>query len=133
MRVGDLLRQYDDNRVAADVGPPPGDLAPSIQHNSVCRRTSASEPGLPGVGPLRVSLVGFRFRKLLPRHPAHEPRLAAQFHVQALEELSPFASLRTPSAVQDAPVDARHHVADYVRLHCPLSYRRRALAMSTFT
>ena len=41
MRVGDPLGQHRDDRVAADVGPPPGDLALRIERDAVRRRHRA--------------------------------------------------------------------------------------------
>src|SRR6185437_2227569 len=125
MRIGDLLGQHHDDRVTADVGSTPGYLALRIQHDPVCLRVAAGEPGLAAVSPVRLSIVGLCFRKLLSGDPAYQPGLTADPAVQTLEEIAPVASARPPSAVQDAAVDARHHVADYVWLHGRLSYPPR--------
>ena len=44
MRVGDPLGQYCDDRVAADVGPPPGNLALGVKCDAVSFRVAPREP-----------------------------------------------------------------------------------------
>src|SRR6185437_9837851 len=125
VRVRDLLAQHDDDGIAADFGPTPGDLPLRIQHHSVSTGVATGDPGFPRVSLAGMSIVGLPFRELLSRHPPDEPRVTAEFGVQTLEEIAPCASRRTPSAVQDSAIDARHHVAEYVGLHGPLSYSPR--------
>jgi hypothetical protein len=67
MRVGDLLGQHRDDRVAADVGPSPGDLAVRVERDAVSGGVAPDEPGfaredLPRVIRIRVCLWRIRCR-----------------------------------------------------------------------
>src|SRR6185437_14241216 len=117
VRVGDVLGEYDDDRVAADIGPAPGDLPARIQHDPICLGIASGKPRLSRVAPIGAGIIGARLRELLPGHAADEPRVTADLAVQALEEIAPVASRWPPSAVQDASVNARHHVANDVWFH----------------
>src|SRR6185437_9592692 len=44
MRVGDLLGQHRDDRVAADIRATPGDLAVSVERDAVSCRIAPDEP-----------------------------------------------------------------------------------------
>jgi hypothetical protein len=67
MRVGDLLRQDHDDRVAADIRAPPGDLAVRVERDAVSGGVAPDEPGfaredLPRVIRIRVCLWRIRCR-----------------------------------------------------------------------
>src|SRR3954471_9178814 len=47
MCVGDLLRQHRDNRVTADLGASPGDLALGVEHDPIRGGIAPGEPRLP--------------------------------------------------------------------------------------
>ncbi len=74
MRVGDPLRQHRDDRVAADVGPSPGDLAPRIEGDAVGFRIAPREPGFPRIGLVRVARVGLRPWRIRCRSPGRSAR-----------------------------------------------------------
>ena len=74
MRVGDPLRQYRDDRVAADVGPSPGDLAPGVEGDAVGFRVAPREPGFPRIGLVGVIGVGLRPWRIRCRSPGRSAR-----------------------------------------------------------
>src|SRR5207248_1880615 len=47
--IGDCLRQHHHDRIAADIGAPPGNLAVRIEYDPVSRRIVPGEPGLPRI------------------------------------------------------------------------------------
>ena len=53
MWVGDLLGQHRDGPVAANIGPPPGNLALGVERNAVSFRVATCEPGFPLIGLIR--------------------------------------------------------------------------------
>ncbi len=116
MGVGDLFRQHGDDRVAADVGAPPGDLAVRVEHDTVGVCIGPGEPGLPWIGPVYVIGISLPLGEFLTGDAADEPGVAAELLVQAFEQsrADPFGP---PPAYQDAAVHARDHMADHKRLH----------------
>src|SRR5215471_13362394 len=109
MRVGDPLRQYHDDRVAADVGPSPGDLTLRIERDAVGRGVTPGKPSFPRVGlVLGIFAAG---------DTADEPGAAAELLVQTLEQPRHTVLRGPPPAAENAAVDARVHVTDYIRLH----------------
>ena len=60
MHVGDPLRQHHDDRVAADVGPSPGDRALRIERDAVGGGIAPDEPRFPRIGLVGVIGVGPR-------------------------------------------------------------------------
>ena len=53
MWVGDLLGQHRDGPVAANIGPPPGNLALGVERDAVSFRVATCEPGFPLIGLIR--------------------------------------------------------------------------------
>jgi len=119
MRVRDLLGQHRDDRVAADIGPPPGNLALCVECDAVSFRVAPREPGFARIGLLRVTGVGLRPGVFAAGDAADQPRAAAELFVDALEQPSHPVFARPPAAAEDAAVDARVHVTDHIRLHPP--------------
>jgi hypothetical protein len=74
--VRDLFRQHRDDRGAADVGAPPGDLAVRVEHDTIGRCIAPREPGLPRIGLVRVIGVSLAFGEFLTGHAADEPGIA---------------------------------------------------------
>src|SRR5205085_2941072 len=117
MGIGDLLGQQHDDRVAADVGAAPGDLAVGIEDDAVDCRIALGDPVLPWIFLPRLRRIGLAFGKFLAGDAADQPRIAAQLLMQALEQAGVAIAGRSPAAAKDAAIDARDHVADDVRLH----------------
>ena len=117
MRVGDPLGQHRDDRVAADVGPSPGDLAPRVEGDAIGFRVAPREPGFPRIGLVGVIGVGIGLGVFAAGHPADQPGAAAELFVQALEQPRHAVLGGPPPAAENAAVDARVHVADHIRLH----------------
>ena len=78
MRVGHPLGRHRDDRVAADLGPSPGDLALRIERDAVGGGTTPGEPGLPRIGLIGVASLGLRFGVFAAGDPADEPGAAAE-------------------------------------------------------
>ena len=117
MRVGDPLGQHRDDRVAADVGPSPGDLALRIERDAVGGGIAPGEPRFPRIGLVGVIGVGIGLGVFAAGHPADQPGAAAELLVQALEQPRHAVLGGPPPAAENAAVDARVHVADHIRLH----------------
>ena len=121
MGVRNLFGQHDDDRIAADVGATPGDLALRIENDTVGGRVALRDPGFAWIGLTDVLRVGFPLGEFLPGHAPYEPGIAIELVVQALEQACALGAPRPPATGQNAAVHARDHVADDVRLHgCPL-------------
>ena len=86
MRVRDLLGQHRDDRVAADIGPPPGNLALSVKRDAVSLRVAPPEPGFSRIGLVGVIGVGRGLGVFATGHTTDEPGTAAEPLVQALEQ-----------------------------------------------
>jgi hypothetical protein len=129
MRAGDPLGQHHDDWIAADVGPSPGDLALRIERDAVgggiARLGSGwGEPRFPRIGLVGAIGVGRGLGVFTAGHTADEPGAAAELLVQALEQPRHPVLGGPPPAAENAAVDARVHVADYVRFHTPVAHRR---------
>jgi hypothetical protein len=70
---------------AADISPPPGDLALRIEHDAVGRRIAPGEPGLPRIGLLGMPGIGVALRIFLTGAAPDELGIAAEPLMQALE------------------------------------------------
>src|ERR1700738_2451765 len=105
MGVGDLPGQHRDDRVAANIGPPPGDLALGVECDAISFRVAPREPGFPRIGLIRVARVGLRLGVFAAGDAADQPRAAAELFVYALEQPRHAVFARPPAAAQDAAVD----------------------------
>src|SRR5581483_6006709 len=116
MRVRHLLSQNDNDRIAPDVGAAPADLPMRIEHDSVGPGVALGEPWLARKRLLGRSGIRFALGELRAGDAADEPRIAAQFVVNAFEQLAarPFRSL---AAVERAAVHAGDHQTDDMRFH----------------
>src|SRR4029077_18379373 len=130
MRVGDLLSQHRDDRVAANIGPPPGDLALGVERDAVSFRVAPREPGFARIALIRVARVGLRLGVFAAGDAADQPRAAAELFVYALEQPRHAVLGRPPPAAENAAVDARVHVTDQIRFHPPLA-RGRVCALNS--
>jgi hypothetical protein len=77
VRVRDLFGQHGDDRVAADVGPSPGNLAVRVEHDTPGRCIAPREPGFSWIGlvcVIGVSALG----EFLTGHATDEPGVAAK-------------------------------------------------------
>ena len=126
MRVRDPLRQHRDDRVAADFGASPGDLAPRIERDAIGGGITPGEPRFPGIGLVGVIGVGLGLGIFAAGHPADEPGAAAELLMQALEQPRHAVLGGPPPAAENATVDTRVHVADYIRLYGTVSCREIA-------
>ena len=98
MRVRDLFREDDDERIAADILAAPGDLALRIQHHPVGLAVAPAEPGLAGKAFAGRCGIGVALGKLLTGDAADEPGVAVEFVVQSLERACCDAALGLPAA-----------------------------------
>src|SRR6201998_1340122 len=117
MRVGDLLRQDHDDRVAADIRATPGDLAVRVERDAVSGGIAPDEPGfawedLPG-----VIRIGFCLGVFAAGDAADQPGAVAELLVDTLEQPRHAVLRRPPPAAPGPAVDARIHVAADIRLH----------------
>ena len=78
MRVRDLFRQQDDNRISADVGPSLSDLAVRVEHDTPGLSIAPSEAWLPQIGLVRGITESLAFGEFLTGHAADERRIAAE-------------------------------------------------------
>src|SRR5262249_33664358 len=117
MRVGHLLSQHRDNRVAADIRASPGDLSVSIESDAIGSGCAPTEPRLPSINLIRAIRIGLGLCIFAPGHATDEPGAVAELLMDALEQSRHAVLTRTPPAVPNASVDAGIHVADHIRLH----------------
>src|SRR6266566_4985996 len=106
MRVRDLPGQHRDDRVAANIGAPPGDLALGVECDAVSFGVAPSEPGFARIGLIRVAGIGLGLGVFAAGDAADQPRAAAELFVYALEQSGHAVFARPPAAAQDAAVDA---------------------------
>src|SRR5262249_6041440 len=116
MRIGDLLGQYDHDRIAADIRAAPPDLAVRSENDAVRHGIAPGEPWLTRKRLLRRSGIGLALGEFRAGDAADQPGVAAEFVVDALEQLAarPFGPL---AAVECAAVHAGDHQADDMRFH----------------
>src|SRR5207248_2943313 len=79
-------RQHRDDRVAADLGPSPGDLALRIERDAVGGGIAPGQPRFPWIFLVGAIGVGLGSGVFTARYPADEPGAAAELLVQALEQ-----------------------------------------------
>src|SRR4051812_14341340 len=116
MRVGHGFREHDHDRVAADIGAPPGDLAVSVQRYAIRLGVTPHDPWFPWKALGCVSGVARGFGKFLPGDATDDPCIAIQRVVDGLENV-PGCALGTPAARQGAAVYAGDHQAADMRFH----------------
>jgi len=117
MRVGDLLRQDHDDRIAADIRPTPSDLAVRVERDAVSGGIAPDEPGFAWEDLARVIRIGVCLGVFAAGDAADQPGAVAELLVDTLEQTSQTVLRRPPPAAPGPAVDARIHVADNIRLH----------------
>src|SRR6516225_8463919 len=115
--IGDRLRQHHDDRIAADIGTTPCDLTLGVEHDAVGGSIAPDEPGLPRIDLFYMPGIRVELAVFLAGDAAHQPGIAAEPLMQALEQGSPAFVDGAPSAQRCAAVHARDHVADEIGLH----------------
>jgi hypothetical protein len=60
MGVGDLFGQHGHDRIVADIGAPPGNLAVRVERDAISGRFAPREPWLPRIAPVREIGIGFQ-------------------------------------------------------------------------
>src|SRR3954465_12373519 len=98
MGIADLLGQYDDNRIAANIAAAPDDFAVRIEHNSIGSRITPGEPVLSRVMLVGVVRISVPFGVSLTTDAPDEPGIDAKLVVQVLEYLPAARVFGTPPA-----------------------------------
>ena len=120
MRVGDLLGQHRDDRVAADIRATPSDLAVRIERDAISGGVASDEPGFTREDLTRVIRIGVCLGVFAAGDATDQPGATAELLVDTLEQPRHAVLRRPPPATPGPAVDARIHVADDIRLHrCP--------------
>jgi hypothetical protein len=83
--VGDLFGQHDNDRIVADIGASPSDLSVRIEHESIRGRVRPGDPRLSRIALVRVIGIGVELGVFLTGDVAHEPGIAREPFMQALE------------------------------------------------
>ena len=126
MGVCNLCGQHGDDRIVADIGAPPGDLAVRVEHDAIRGRVAPGEPRFPRIALVRVLGIGVSHGVFLTGDAPHEPGVAAEQCVQTVEHPAPVCVLRPPPGYEGTAVHARDHVTNHVRLHGSLLLESRA-------
>jgi len=102
---------------------PPSDLAVCVERDPVGGRIAPDKPGFSRIDPVGAVGIGIGLGVFAAGHPADQPGATAERFVQALEQPRHAVLGGPPPAAENAAVDARVHVADYVRLHIRIPCR----------
>src|SRR5260363_201474 len=115
MRIRHRLGEHDHDRITADVGASPADLALRIEHDAIGPGVAPDDPILARKALRRHCRIGRALGEFLAGDASDQPGIAAELLMDLLEQIT--RALWSPAARQSPAIDARGHQADDVRFH----------------